>query len=331
MNYVSPGFLAQSHRAFDANRPPTLADLKSRVEADLSLDSILRRDLLSALNRLPGWANRPLAEISATPTAVRELFDGVSAAKAGVSAKTVKNVRSLVGKLMERYGAPLTAVTRKVPPTPAWRALLDSIVVSHHRHALGRLATFSSVMEIAPPEVTTTTLLGLHHALDAEERVKSPRSIIENTISNWNRCRRSVQGWPDVVLESPFKKPPVTLTLSAFPASFQKDVARWQTQVTDEVSLDDDAPDEPLVASTVDLRLTQIRQFASANVHRGELELDNVTNLSILFPPPRFKSALRWFLNRPHDKDSLLSISWLRRLSKLRKNSASSTRKPSMS
>lgn len=304
MNLISPDFLARSQAAFLGNQPPSLADLRNMVEGDKTLNKTERRDMLSALNRLPVWYGRPLTAIPATPTALRELFAGTSAAKLDLATKTVSNVRSLVGKVVMRYGSPQLPITRRIPLDPIWRDLLDSIAVPHHRHALGRLAVYCTVMKILPTEVETNVLHGLHHALIAEEFIKGPRSIIKNTISSWNRCRRSLNHWPEVVLCSPFKQPPVTLPLSAFPVSFQEDVAGWRVKVTDERSLDDDAPVEPLAATTVELRIFQVRGMASALVHRGELQIEEITSLSTLFTPARFKAGLRWFLDRPHNADS---------------------------
>ncbi len=304
MNQISPDFLARSRDAFHANQPPTLAELRSRVEADTTLGKTKRRDLLSALNRLPTWFERPLAAIPATAKDLRELFDGTTAPRHNLAPKTVANVRSLVVQVVTRYGPPQMPITRKIPLDTEWRNLLDRIVVLHNRHALGRLAAYASVMNISPAEVVTTTLLGLHRALEAEELVKDPRSIIKNTITSWNRCRRQVNGWPDVILESPFKKRPVTFPLSTFPVTFRDDVNRWKTKVTDEHSLDEDAPAEPLAATTVELRVVQIRGFASALVHRRELQLEEITSLSALFTPARFTAGLRWFLERPHNDDS---------------------------
>ena len=304
MHVTSPEFLARSRDAFLLNRPPTLAEIRCLIEADTSLGLARRRDLLSALNRLSAWFSRPLAAILGVPPGLRGLFADISAAKLGVSEKTLANVRSLAGQAVKLYGPPQMAVTRNIPLDSVWRSLLDRTVVPYHRHALGRLAAYSTVMKIRPVEMDTTVLLGLHGALEAEELIKNPRAIVKNTISSWNRCRRSVEGWPDVVLESPFKKPPVTLPLSAFPARFQEDVARWQAKVTDENSMDDDAPDEALAATTVEQRLFQFRQFASGLIHCGELRVENLTSLSVLFRPERFTAGVRWFLQRPHSKDS---------------------------
>ena len=54
----------------------------------------------------------------------------------------------------------------------------------------------------------------------------------------------------------------------------------------------------------MELRVVQIRGFASALVHRGELQLDEITGLSALFTPARFIAGLRWFLERPRSDDS---------------------------
>ena len=106
-------------------------------------------------------------------------------------------------------------------------------------------------------------------------------------------------------LVSPFKKVPVTLPLSAFTQSFQNDIAKWVKQVTEEDSDDDDAPAIPLRVNTVESRVFQIRQFASALVAKSVLPIDQIKCVADLFTPDRFKAGLRWFRERPHGKDSL--------------------------
>ena len=81
-------------------------------------------------------------------------------------------------------------------------------------------------------------------------------------------------------------------------------MAGWRIKVTDERSLDDDAPVEPLAATTVNWHIFHIRGIASALVYRNELQVEEITSLAVLFRPARFKSGLRWFLDRPHNEDS---------------------------
>jgi hypothetical protein len=88
-------------------------------------------------------------------------------------------------------------------------------------------------MEIAPEEVTPETPVGLHAALVVEETIKDPKGIVRNTISKWNRAMRSVPGCPQHRLSTPTKKEPLALPLTAFPLSFQEDVATWRERIAE--------------------------------------------------------------------------------------------------
>jgi integrase len=302
MNHIDPNFLARSKAAFLSENQTTLADVKRHAEADASLTSTQRRDLVSALNRFEQLFKTPLERVEASPRQVRELFASKSPAQLGVSEKTFANIRSLVSKAVERYGQPVSPLTKRIAVAPSWQDLLDRIAIAYQRQALYRLATYSSVMGIAPEVVTNQTLLGLYAALDAEETVKNPKAIIKSTISNWNRSARMVPSWPQVRLSSPFKQEPYTLSLSAFPASFQEDVALWRRHMADPDPLDEEAPARALRPATIEHRVYSFRQFASGLVHTGHLPAEAITSLSVLFQPDAFKAALRFFLDRAGKK-----------------------------
>jgi hypothetical protein len=298
MNHIDHSFFSRSKTVFRANAAPTLEEIRTHAQSDRSLGAIERRDLVSALNRMVAWTDRSLESIPANTGAVREIFARLSPPKLGISPKTFANLRSLVAKAVLRYGGGHQWLTKRIPLAPEWTVLLATAHLVHHRHALLRLATFCSVMAIDPTAVDQTTITGLYAALAAEEFVKQPKAILKNTISAWNRCRRAVAGWPSMALYSPFKQAPKTLPLAAFPASFQADVASWKAAVTDIDELGDDSTGNGIGVETLASRLFQIRQCASALVDRGDLALEEVTSLATLLTPNRFKSALRWFLQR---------------------------------
>jgi len=302
MYYVAPQFLAHSRAAFLSDNQPTLAGVKRLAEDDEHLTNTQRRDLVSALNRAAQVFQTPLETLVASPRRMRELFASRSPAQLNLSEKTFANIRSLVVQALERYAAPALPLTRRIPIAPAWQTLLDRINVSFQRQALYRLATYSSVMGIAPDEVTTQTLLGLFAALEAEEAIKGPKSILKNTIANWNRSARTVPGWPQVRLSSPFKQEPYTLPLCAFPTSFQEVVGLWRERMANPDPLDEEAPARALRPETIKHRVDNFRQFASALVHTGHLPLEAITSLSVLFQPEAFKAALRFFLERSGKK-----------------------------
>jgi integrase len=298
MNYIDPTFLARSRAAFASESQSTLADVKGLAEDDKQLTAIQRRDLLSALNRVEDLFQTPLEKLEASPRQMRELFASKSPAQMNLSEKTFANIRSLVTKAVERYGQPSSPLTKRIPIAPSWQTLLDRIGTAFQRQALYRLATYSTVMGIAPEQVTPQTLLDLFEALEAEEGIKSPKSIIKNTIANWNRSARTVPDWPQRLLSSPFKQEPYTLPLSAFPDSFQQDVGLWRERMADPDPLDDEAPSRALRPATIEHRVYCFRQFASALIHTGHLPVEAITSLSVLFEPSAFKAALRFFLER---------------------------------
>jgi integrase len=302
MNHFDPKFLAHSKAAFISKDQITLADVKQLSEADTSLTSTQRRDLVSALNRIEQLFQTSLRKLEASPRRMRELFAAKSPAQLNLSEKTFANIRSLVVKAVERYGRPVSPLTKRIAVSPSWQGLFDRIGIAYQRQALYHLATYSSVMGITPEQVTTRTLLGLYEAIQAEESIKNPKDVLKNTIANWNRSARNVPGWPQVRLSSPFKQEPYTLSLSAFPASFQDDVAHWRKRMADPDPLDEEAPARALRSATIEARIFSFRQFASALIHTGHLPDEAITSLGVLFEPEAFKAALRFFLDRAGKK-----------------------------
>lgn len=302
MNHFDPVFLARSRGAFITDDQPTLADVKRLAEEDAGLTSIQRRDLVSALNRVAQLFQTPLDKLEASPRRVRELFASKSPAQLNLSEKTFANIRSLVIQALERYAAPTVPLTRRIAIAPCWQVLLNQIGIAYQRQALYRLAAYSSVMGIAPDKVTPQVLLGLFEALEAEEAIKRPKDVLKNTIVNWNRSVRTVPDWPQVLLRSPFKRDPYALPLGAFPVSFQADVARWRERMANPDPLDEEAPARALRPATIEHRVYNFRQFASALVHTGHWPVEAITSLAVLFEPEAFKAALRFFLERSGQK-----------------------------
>lgn len=264
--------------------------------------STQRRDMLSALDTVAERYRCDLATIRATPAGVRRLLSSAKAAELGVRPKRLANVQSCVRKALELYGNPTTPITKRIPLTAEWSALLDLISNEQHRYGLYRLATYASAMGLAPSAIDGEALLGFHAALENEDAVKDPRKRLKQTIALWNMCQRGVPGWPQTVLRSPFKVDPEALPLTAFPPSFQQDVAAWTEWVTHPDIFNPTAPRKPFRPATVEQRVYDFRRFASAVVSRGDLKLDEVTSISVLFDTTRFKSGLRYFLQRAGNK-----------------------------
>lgn len=292
MNYHDADLITKSRNAFVSNRALTLADLKAQIEAG-SEGKTAQRDMLSALNRVEKLFGKPLDTVQATPKGIRDLFSGQPATALGVSDKTFSNIRSGVARALKTYGESAVPLTRRIPPSPEWRRLLDGINEPQWRYGLYRLACYCTVMKIAPEEVEGDTLKGLHAAMEGEEVAKNPKTVLKNTISTWNRCRRNIPGWPEITLSSPFSKEPWTLPLDAFPESLQVEIADWVEAMRNPDLFDLGAISKPLRPATIDSRILIFRQFGTILVRSDAINLDELTSLSVMLSPENFRAGLR--------------------------------------
>jgi integrase len=148
-------------------------------------------------------------------------------------------------------------------------------------------------------------LLDFHDALVVEELLRDPRSKLKHTIACWNMGQSKVPDWPEVRLASPFKRDTYKLPLEVFPKSFASDVERWERRLLHPDVMDPGAPDRPLKKITVEGHRTHILRFASALVHCGAMNTNEITELSVLVADiERVKKGLRFFLKRNSDKTS---------------------------
>ena len=295
-------FLARSRLAFLDGHQLTIADLRRRIEDDQSVSPNQRRDLVSAIKRTAALFGRTPESISAHPATIRRLFEAKTAGELGLTPKTYANIRAALGQAIRLYGPAVPQLTKRLPMAPVWQELLRKIPRDYQRQGLYRLATYSSAMGITPTDVRSETLRGLYEALEAEELVKKPRNILKLTISSWNRAVRETAGWPQIRLSTPFAREPWTLPLSAFPVGFQSEVTGWARRMRHPDPFAPDAPPRPLREATVDHRILQFRQFASSLVHDDQVRISDVTSISVLLVPERFKQGLRSFIQRAGGK-----------------------------
>jgi integrase len=300
MNQMTLEFLARSRAAFSTTVGLSLQDVRDQVAALPA--STRRRDTLSALDAVPKLFKRNLAAVQADWISLRAVFTSKNAAQLGVSEKRFANIRSEVVKAVRAFGAGCPTLTKRLPLSPTWDALMASIDRLSYNQALRRLACFCSAMGIEPTEVSPETLLGLHEALVAEEVIKDPRRILNHTIGHWNMCRRRVPGWPAIRLTSPFASTRYVLDLVQFPESFQTDVAAWRRRLLEVDYLEGDGPEKVLRPITVNSQEKVIRRFASALIAKGVLAVEDIKSLADLAEPRILKVGLKIFLEKAGGK-----------------------------
>jgi integrase len=125
---------------------------------------------------------------------------------------------------------------------------------------------------------------------------------------------RTIPGWPQRRLSCPWRRERLALPLSAFPETFQRDVAQWRERVLKPDPFDESHPARPLRETTVRHRITQIRIFASALVGSGARSLEDINDIRCLLEPDNFKQAIRVVFHRTGKTSSLYNMACTMRL-----------------
>lgn len=307
MTIIKPSFS-------DAFRMRNLADVKVAVEGSPDLDPRQKREIVSALNTLAKWLNRPLEQIPAAPESLRRHFASIHHETVGVSKARLANVRSLINKALTIAG--IKATNRPVAEalSPDWQPVMAGLIDHYRRSSLAPFVRFCSDQGIAPADVSDSiAALYLRH-LEETALVKKPRTTQQTVCRTWNQARDNVAGWPDIALRVPVYRETYTLAWAEFPQSLRDEVDAHLNHLALSKTvdfLDETAPARALRPNTLKAKRRQILQFASALVHRG-VPIESLTSLKVLSDPQHFKTGLAYLLDRPrNDKDHPKSTSYV--------------------
>ncbi|MEQ8694525.1 MAG: hypothetical protein RIC85_04260 [Gammaproteobacteria bacterium] len=292
-----------------------VSELFCRIDADLKLVASRKRDLRSAAHRIiaiMGYKDRP-DDLILKPAEVRTAINKTTAAQLQISDKRLRNLRSDIKTLVERYLLPHGAVLKDVTLSPAWEALRDSCR-SHPDlyYGLVRFMRYCTSISIVPKAVTDQTLKEYMDWVEATVILKDPLKIQRQNRNAWNRAIKNVAGWPQTELKNPRPSNTYTLPLSAFPANFQAEAKAWLELLQDDDSFNEDAPSRPLKPASIKTRRYQVRQIASAMVKVGR-PLAEFTSLITLIDFDWTSQALAYISERTkngptYQKSSLLYV-----------------------
>ena len=177
-----------------------------------------------------------------------------------------------------------------------WAELMKGAKDQRTRYGLSRLARYLSINGIMPHEVSDAVMDRFQEDL-AAGMIKGPRTIRRNACLIWNSAAGSVASWPKQKLLVPDHRKTYSVPWSTFPPSLQADVdAYLDRQAGKDILAELDF--RPLKAGSLKTRRTQLRQFASALVHRGR-DPQTLRSLADLVPIETVKQGLRFYLDRP--------------------------------
>ena len=277
-----------------------MSDILLKLDA-LDITLIQRRDFKSAVQSICRLVGRLPAEVPANINWVQVRLRRVHPVQVGISEKRLKNIRSGVLKALELCGASRARSDWLRAPSSEWADLLALAPSQHDVWKLTQLAQYCSALDVTPLSVSELHIRGFLAALETETFIDKPDAKVSAIVSTWNRLRKSVPGWPDLVLTYPRRKEPWTFRLDRFPISFQADVAAWIDRLSNPDFLEGDGPAKPLRPASIAHWKFLIQQMASAIVRSG-VPITELRDLSLIVDITNLKAGLRYMMSRFDNK-----------------------------
>jgi integrase len=231
---------------------------------------------ISAINTVARASGCAPDDLPANPAQLRPHLASLSAAMAGLTRGSWSSVRSRLLKALQRVDVLVMDNRRTKPLPPEWDWLYQALVLDSRKAALGSFISFLADHEVLPHEVSDGHTERFAEYLDTCSLRNRPNDILRGAIRGWNAAIDAVPGWPPQRLTLPgSNRKGYVLPAGRFSPAFQASVAEYLAYLADPPE-HDDAPLRPLRPTTLRRREFQLRQAASALVHRG-LPIESLT------------------------------------------------------
>ncbi|SHK50568.1 Site-specific recombinase XerD [Shimia gijangensis] len=252
---------------FDKKSSATLADAIVALKAYPKLTEIRRRDMISSINRVAKFLNRAPEDLPTDAPTLRAQLAGIHPAQAGISAKSLSNIKTDLSKALQLTGY-LPPAAPKTEPDGAWRAFLSSCEAKHQVHMFARLVNYCAQQGGEPDAVDDALMSAFQSYLDAHLLGKDPAKI----------CKAIAQAWNGIVKR---KNLPLTYlsyekggqhrcrALTTYPQSLQDEIGAYLDRLRHASPFDDEGPDEPLRPTSLRNIEAHLRQYLDSLAGAG--------------------------------------------------------------
>jgi integrase len=271
----------------------TLADVDRNLRILTDLAASRRRDLRSAVARVaalvgeaPDWVPLDLPEIAIT-------LAGINAAAAGITPKTLSNIRS--DFLAAVRASQLLALPRpaKGALSAPWVELMAKLKDDHRaRIGLSRLAHHASAAGISPGEINDAVIDQFIADVRKGSLHARPDRLHRRTATIWNEVARQLPALKLQAVTVPaFGRTHKRIRWSKLSQSFRDDLDDYLNWCSGQDPFADHAP-RVLALRTLKLRRNQVHAAVTALVQSG-VEPTAITSIADLVTPENFKRILR--------------------------------------
>jgi integrase len=270
--------------------PVTLADVLAGLEHNDTISATRLRDLRSAVQRVAGLLREEPGRVHLELPVISGKLAAVNPIAAGISAKTLANLRSAFLTAVKLSGLKPVQRSAGMPLSPAWVALMAQLSKRRAHLGLSRLARYASARGIDPEQISDAVITDFITAVREGSLHRRPNDLHRQVTLIWNEVAK-LSGFPPVTVAS-FQPPPKRIDWALLTRSLREDVERHLTWCSGVDPFAVDARPRPLAPRTLKLRRNQIHAAATALVESG-LDPSAIGSLADLVSPENLKRILR--------------------------------------
>jgi integrase len=276
---------------------PTLATTMATIAADPTLTPTQRAQQTSAIRVFCRAVRREPSTLPAATAALRPLLRHFHPAAADLTERRWRNILSLLRQAIGRHGMPDGRLPRLMPMAPEWTALYQRLDGWAARAGLSHFLRYLSARGIGPADVDDAVSNAYLRFLETASLKPNPRATHQMVCHGWNRAVATLPGWPPRSLAVPRYRQTYMLPATGFPASLVAEIDQWCDRIAGKDPMADDLPRRLVTPRTAKTRAYQMRQLASALVHRGH-DPANLRSLADVARLEPLREAMRFFLER---------------------------------
>ncbi len=275
---------------------PSFEFVRDQIAADYDIPHQSRMDMVSAINRLALWFERPLSMIPANAAFLRQLFKDFHPAQVGATERRVQNVRSLLLKALRTAGLNTNLAPYQTPMSETWQALYDDLPGRYEKTALSRFMRYCSKQGILPGEVDDDVSAAYLEALEQESLVKYPRRDHQTVCRLWNKLVGSADNWPETLLTVPnYEDRLYAIDDDLIHPDLHEAIKGYEHFLTGSELFGGLA--KPFRPASIKAASGNIRRYLSA-LHLSGFDVYALRNLSDMVAFDVFKLAMEWFWKR---------------------------------
>jgi hypothetical protein len=267
----------------------TLAHVIAALDGKTSLSDTRLRDLRSAVKRVASLLAKDPAHVPLDLPAISTGLGAVNPVAAGLTPKTMANIRSDFLAAVKASGMKLVERSAKTPLSAAWSNLMAKLSDKRAQIGLSRFARYASANGIEPEQIDAVAVERCIAAIREGSLHRKPNDLHRQVALAWNEVTKLPGLDLQPVAVPSFRGPAKRIDWALLSATFQRDVEDHLAWCAGTDPFAADARARALAPRTLKLRRAQIHAAVTALIESG-VEGSAISSLADLVLPGGWKS-----------------------------------------